>query len=276
MPSPATLSPQNSDLSHVEQLLEHFEFLEAQFNQLRQGLTHSHRLTTLGTLASIVAHEYNNILTPVISYAQMALADPADAELMKKAVERALSSAERAAQISSSLLGFAQENDGANAANLPEVAREAVACLARDPEKDGIHMQIDLPDVSAAISPLNLQQVLVNLILNAKKAMRRTGGTIHIACETRDEHLAITVADDGPGIPPEILDRLFEPFVTHAGEDVPGQPRGTGLGLCICRDLIRNAGGEITVDTTQGEGTRFTLLLPRAADETNDPASNSK
>src|SRR5271170_4715696 len=81
-----TMTPQRpEDLVQAEELLQHFEALEAQFQQVRDGLMHCHRLTTLGTIASTIAHEYNNILTPVLSYAQLALSRPDDATLMRKA-----------------------------------------------------------------------------------------------------------------------------------------------------------------------------------------------
>lgn len=252
----------------IEQLLQHFEQLEAQFQKVREGLTHSHRLTTLGTIASVIAHEYNNILTPIISYGQIALAQPDDHELMKKAVEKALSGAERAAKISSSLLGFAREQDHEHAADVNHVIQEAIGCLGRDPRKDGMELVIDVPVVRVLISPLNLQQVLLNLILNARKAMRRHGGVLRITGRRDGDDLILDVADTGPGIPPQVLDRLFEPFVTHRidPENDPAAPKGTGLGLCICRDLLRSAGGSITAASKPGEGATFTLRLPLAGD----------
>ncbi|MCE9590007.1 MAG: HAMP domain-containing histidine kinase [Planctomycetes bacterium] len=255
------------DLMRVEQLLEHFEKLEVQFQQVRDGLTHSHRLATLGTIASIIAHEYNNILTPIISYAQLALAKPDDRDFMKKALEKSLQGAERAANISSSLLGFAREADQKHAAKLRTVVDESVACLAREPKKDGIQLTLDIPDIQVAMTPLSLQQVLVNLILNARQAMNKGGGRLAITARVDKGLVQIDVADTGPGIPDQIRDRLFEPFVTHrpsTGE--AGEKRGTGLGLCICRDLVRQAGGNITCDSEPGKGTTFHITVPKADD----------
>ena len=261
-------APQAEDLDKVERLLLHFEQLEAQFQQVREGLTRSHRLATLGTIASVIAHEYNNILTPVISYAQLALAQPDDHELSRKAVEKALAGAERAAKISASLLGLAREADEEHAAPVRQIIDEAINCIARDPKKDGIDLVIDVPDVKVEMPPLNLQQVLLNLVLNAKKVMRRKGGRLTITGRADGSLLHLDVADTGPGIPDAIRNRLFEPFVTHrtdAGEHSP-ERKGTGLGLCICRDLIRNAGGTIDVDSVPGQGATFHLVIPLADD----------
>ena len=259
---PCPKPPRPDELAHVEQLLKHFEQLEAQFQQLRDGLTHSHRLATLGTIASMIAHEYNNILTPVISYAQLALSDPDDAALMRKAVEKALAGAERAAKISSSVLGFTRETDDKDIAHLPETIDEAISCLGRDLAKDGITLTVDVPDVLVAIAPLNLQQVMLNLVLNARKAMNH-GGQLRITGNQEGAHVRLQVSDTGPGIPAEIRDSLFEPFVTRHADapDAGSEGKGTGLGLCICRELIRGAGGEIEVESPPNEGATFRLTL---------------
>ena len=256
------------DLAKVEQLLEHFELLEAQFDQVRESLTHSHRLTTLGTIATVIAHEYNNILTPVISYAQLALSKGDDPKLLRQAVEKALSGAERAAHISASLLGFAREADEQHVARLRTAIDDTIACMARDPKKDGIELTVDVPDELVAIRPLNLQQILLNLFLNARQAMRYSGGRLRITGRLDGTVVCIDVSDTGPGISPEIMDRVFEPFVTHRGAPPrdPADPKGTGLGLCICRDLVRAAGGSITVASDPGKGATFQIRLPRADD----------
>ncbi len=252
-----------------EQMLHQFVVMEDQFERVREGLKHSHRLATLGTIASIIAHEYNNILTPVISYAQLALARPDDHDLMRKAVEKGLAGAEKAAYISSSLLGFASEEDeNEHISVLPRIIQSSFDCLAREPEKDGIDLKIDVPEVKVAIAPIGLQQILVNLILNARKAMRQNGGgVLSINARVDGEMVHIDIADTGPGIPDKIRDRLFEPFVTCRTEsELPEftEQKGTGLGLCICRDLVRSAGGTIRCETETGAGTTFHITLPLA------------
>lgn len=266
--STSSAMPHPDEMVRVEQLLAHFEELEAQLNEVREGLTHSHRLATLGTIATIIAHEYNNILTSVITYCQLSQSKPDDHELMAKAVAKSLAGAERAAKISSSLLGFAREADEQHAARLLPTIQDAISCLGRDPKKDGVELIIDVPDVRVAMSPLNLQQVLLNLVLNAVKAMRRKGGQLRISARVTGTVVYLDVVDNGPGIPPQIMDRLFEPFVTHRtdnGDDLAPR-KGTGLGLCICRDLVRKAGGTITVDSMPNLGAAFHIMVPKADD----------
>ena len=167
-------------------------------------------------------------------------------------------------------MGFAREADQKHAARLRTVVDEAIACLARDPKKDGIQLTIDVPDVQLAISPLNLQQVLLNLFLNARRAMKRTGGKLIVSAKVIGSLVHLEVADTGPGIPEAIKDRLFEPFATHRPDpgdgSEAGERKGTGLGLCICRDLIRNAGGTIGVESEPGKGAKFQIVLPKADD----------
>lgn len=259
----------------VEGLLNEFQSLESQLQQLRDSLSHSHRLATLGTLAAMLAHEFNNLLTPIISYGQLALARPDDAELMKTAVTRSVHAAERAARICSSLLGFAGDEKGAPTAPLRQTVNESIECLGRDPRKDGLSLTIDLPDVQVAMPAVNLQQVMVNLILNACKAMKPRGGSLRIVGRVQGGQVHIDVADSGPGIPAAIRGQLFEPFVTHPtgpsrGVDVPPldsrRSRGTGLGLSICRDMLTSAGGSIAFDTEEGQGTTFHLTVPLAVE----------
>lgn len=270
-------SPSLSPVETADALLERVATLQQQLDAVHDELAENHRLVTLGTIASIVAHEFNNILTPIISYAQMAKARPDDPALQQKAIDRALDGAQRAAMIAESMLGFAAADTASASPHRTELQAcvdEALACLAREPKRDGIRLVLDLPaDAAVAMPGVHLLQVLVNLLLNARKAMRQQGGQLTIAAAAATLNAgqpgwALTIRDTGPGIPPAIQDRLFEPFVTQALGSGSAGRRGTGLGLCICRDLVTQAGGTITFTTaTTGpeRGTMFTVSLPAAA-----------
>ncbi len=262
-------------LQHAEHLLNELEALERKLKALQDGLTRSHRLATLGTVATIIAHEFNNILTPIISYAQLALrqadaADP-DLDLIRKALERALDGSTKAAQISSSMLGFARTStDGQQAtACVRGVVGEVFACVARDPKKDNITVRLDVADdLHVAMPPVSLQQVLLNLVLNARKVLKQRGGTLSITAHRIDcgdgvpPQVIIEVADNGPGIAAEIRSRLFEPFITQPADGDASE--GTGLGLVVCKDLVERVGGSIGVESSPGHGATFRIALPAA------------
>ncbi len=263
----------DADKFHLaEQMLGDLEDVEHQLRQLQDGLTRSHRLATLGTMASIIAHEFNNILTPVISYCQLASKSPEDVELTRKAIDKALNGATKAAQISASMLGFARDCEDVNICCVGEVVEEAFYCLAREPEKDGIDLHLDIDEnLWVAIAPVSLQQVVLNLILNSRQAMRQRGGQLHIIAKRDGDQVNLRVADTGPGIPEEILPQLFEPFVTKRDQSA-GDRKGTGLGLTVCRNLISTAGGTIEVDSSPGMGATFRIILPIA----DPPATTAK
>ncbi len=251
-------------LSHTQEVLDRLEQVEGQFGQVKEGLAHLQRLSTLGTLTATVVHEFNNILTPVISYAQLALAKPDDTELGRKAHKKALEGAERASQLCASLLGYVRDDESPTRACLHQVVQSAVSCLGRGLEKDGIRLEFDLPDIEVAMSPSSLEQVLVNLVLNARKAMAEKGGTLTIRAAANQSVVQLDLSDTGRGVPPEVADRLFEPFVTCDPDSSTPYEKGTGLGLSVCRDLITDAGGQISFESTPGRGTTFHLLIPQA------------
>ncbi len=240
-------------------LLERLNQLQHQLDQLHEGLAHTQRLATLGTLSAIVAHEFNNILTPIINYAQLALARQDDQPLMKKAVTKSLEGAERAARICDSILGFAHQDENSSehtdVHQIRQIVSQSLECMAREPRKDGVDLVLQLESLDAAesgcqipVAPVALQQVLVNLILNARRALGRKGGRITIAGSIQPENsLELTIQDTGPGVPEHLRDRIFEPFVTcPVNNDTPDREKsGTGLGLSICQQIIQRAGGSI-------------------------------
>lgn len=264
--------------------------LQQRIDQLQQSLAQQNKLATLGMITAVIAHEFNNILTPMISYTKFALSDKSDDALREKALTKALSGSQRLADISKSLLGFARGEDSASA-NVLACVRETLGCLARDLAKDGISLTLSVPEeLIAAINAGHLQQVLMNLIVNARSAMLTgaSGGlkrlTIRAAPKpggnTRKNMLELSVADTGPGIPAEVLPHIFEPFFStkRPAPPPPASPNGaaprrseeslprggTGLGLTICRELITAAGGAIRALSPEGQGATFLIDLPAA------------
>ena len=179
------------------------------------------------------------------------------------------------------MLGFIQGDlqEERSEACLADAVNETLLCLARDPAKDGTQIETDVPaDLWAAIRPIAIQQVLLNLILNAIEAISPGPGKIIVSArraprstwnigdaDAEGEAIEISVQDTGRGIAPEIQERIFEPLVSFHS---PGsQRKGTGLGLSICRRLVQQAGGGIDIVSAPNEGTTFTLRLPIAKRE---------
>ncbi len=262
-----------------EALLARLHESELRVVALTAHLERAERLATIGTTAAIVAHEFNNILTPVLSYAQLAQASQNNVDLVSEALQRTIEAVVRATEIGSSILGFVRsDGDPDPKVCVADCFQETLRCLARSPERDGVRIEINADtNCIAAIRPVALQQVLLNLVLNACDAMRPGGGTLTLTvrCSTWNNEKAprskgianaarpaasaitIEVSDTGRGASPELLQRMFDPFVT---ERTCGQ--GTGLGLAVCKRLIEEAGGAISVTSVVDEGTRFTILLP--------------
>jgi len=248
----------------LDQALSEIDALQGQLDALRQELVWSNRLTTLGTMAAVLAHEYNNLLTPIGSYSQLALAEPEDKTLALKAMHAAVEGVEKAKKLADATLGFARPEDAGQPrrCRLRDAVEQALACTTAGQRHDGIKIEIDIPETVVAMRGLELQQVLVNLIQNARKAMAGKRGTRKLTLSGRVDGptLVLEIKDSGPGVPEEVFKRLFEPFVSQptGKDDTPG----TGLGLRVCKELVESAGGTIHAASRTGEGATFTVTLP--------------
>lgn len=270
--------PRSRPSSDLDQALREIDALSHEVNQLRHEVVWSDRLTTLGTMSAVLAHEYNNLLTPIGSYAQLALANPDDAELTEKALHAAVRGVEQAKAIAQATLGMARpgELEQDHAASLKQSLEHAVACIGPALHQDEIELCLSVPDLEVAMPAIQLQQVLINLIDNARKALSERHGSRKIVVAGKQEQggVRIEVADNGPGIPEGMRERLFDAFATGRASET-GQA-GTGLGLRICKDLVASAGGWIAVkdapDTPDkpGETCGATLIfwLPTTAEAT--------
>jgi hypothetical protein len=257
------------------ELAQRLEDTQKELDSLRRQLEHSDRLAALGTLAATIAHEFNNLLTPSMSYAQLALRRIEDGDLdpdfTRKALLKVQSAGRKAGSICEAILNFARpagEPGPAPAADLAAVVEEAIVTLGHDPAKMGITLRRDVaPGLRVAIDPLHLEHVLMNLLLNARQAMlgRRHGTLSIIACPLSNPQgpaVRIEVSDTGCGIEPAHLASIFDTFFTS--RDPAGPTRGNGLGLSLCRQIVERNGGQISVQSTPGKGTTFRIVLPAA------------
>jgi len=261
-------TPPSGDLAAAELAAAQHEI-----RQLKEQLVQTQRLATIGTITAVIAHEFNNLLTPVISYSQFALqsaeSDKPDAELIRKALSKCYVGASKAGRICTSMLGLARGESERGPVAVQALIDETLAVLARDPQKDGIALRVQVqPGLTVVGDPIQLEQVLLNLLINARQAMIGSKGgsiTIRAAASEEDGQARLLVIDTGPGIAERNIEKIFEPFFTTKGTARRGEERGTGLGLAICRDIIDAHQGKIDVQSELGRGTTFTLLLPRAA-----------
>jgi signal transduction histidine kinase len=231
--------------------------------QLRQQLLQAQKLSSVGALASSVAHEFNNILTTIINYARLAQR-AADDAARAQALEKILKGSQRAATIINSMLGFARNTSTRREpTDLVGLVEEVLILADKDLSKHRIHVDRRFDGrPRACVVPAQIEQVLLNLIINARQAMPRGG---HLRLEVRENAKARTVelkvSDTGMGIPPERLRLIFEPFYTTKEPDGDGHG-GTGLGLSVCRQIVEQHQGRIRVESLVGKGSTFTLKLP--------------
>jgi signal transduction histidine kinase len=231
---------------------------------LRQQLLQAQRLSGVGELASSVAHEFNNILTTVINYAKIGIRGSNDDPTAKQTFEKILKSGQRAAGIVSSMLGYARgSSTQRKQVDLIALAEEVLTLTEKDLSKHRIKLEkrfIGRPKVPGV--PGQIEQILINLIINARQAMPDGGRIMVEVRENHEAHVAeIRVADTGTGIAPEKLRRIFDPFFTTKQPDEQGAG-GTGLGLSVCRQIIEQHQGRIRVESIVGKGTTFTVKLP--------------
>lgn len=248
-----------------EILLKRINTMEAQILSLREDLIRSNRLATLGTLAGMVVHEFNNLLTHMSGYAQLAISKPEDHKLVEKALERTVDGTEQLTRISSAILGYLKNDAEMQTSDINVVLDEVIVCLARDPDKEKVKLERNItPNLRVIMRPICLQQVFLNLIINSIEAMRPNGGTITICAEkTSDDRCEIKVIDTGKGIPANIVDKVFQPLISENNSNqYTSTSKGHGLGLSICHYLINEAKGNIEFESLAGRGTTFIIHLP--------------
>ena len=249
--------------------------LQQQIQLLQQELRQSQSMAALGELASTTTHEFNNVLTTILNYAKMGLRHT-DEPTRTKALEKILGAAERANKITNSVLGLARNRSNNPApTDLVELVNETLVLLERELSKYRVSVHREFSDVPKAMVIGNqIQQVLLNLLTNARQAMNGGGQVIIKLTHEPDSQLVeLTVRDTGSGIDAEHLPKIFERgFSTKSGPDESGKG-GAGLGLAACREIVESHGGRIRVASTVGRGTAFTLRLPVASEAAVNPSA---
>jgi signal transduction histidine kinase len=237
---------------------------QSETDQLRQQLLRAQRLSSVGTLASSVAHEFNNILTTIINYAKLGLREGTTEAARLQAFEKILKGSQRAATVISSMLGFARNHlTRRERTDLVALVEEVLVLTEKDLSKHLVHIEKKYQArPHAPVIRGQIEQILINLIINARQAMPRGGRlTIEVRDNPRTRMAEVAVADTGVGIPPDQLRLIFEPFYTTKQPDGQGHG-GSGLGLSVCRQIIEQHHGRIRVESVVGKGSKFTVKLP--------------
>lgn len=238
--------------------------LESQLVHLRERLQVCQKQTALGELLSTTTHEFNNILTTILNYAKIGLRHK-DAETRTRAFEKILASSNRAAKITHGILGFARNRGNQfEPTNLAKVVEDSLLLLERELTKHRVSVECDLPSVPRARANTNqIQQVLMNLIINARQAMPQGGRLIiKLSHDPGAKVVELAVRDTGIGMSQDTLHRIFDPyFTTKSGPDATGRG-GTGLGLSTVREIIEQHQGKIRVESSPGHGTAISIRLP--------------
>ncbi len=229
--------------------------------RLQDQLIQSEKMSAIGQLIAGIAHDLNNPLASVVGFADF-LAESGDVPpALAEPLRVIRQEAERAATIVKNLLSFARRQEGERLAQPIQPVLESVLALLRN-ELMALDVEVSLmveegiPEIE--INPNQIKQVFVNLLTNAAQAIAASGkpGRITLSAKRWLDGVAVSVADDGPGIPEELLPRVFEPFFT-----TKTQGEGTGLGLSICQGIVKEHGGRITLESSPGAGATFTVEL---------------
>ncbi|MBN1787509.1 MAG: HAMP domain-containing histidine kinase [Sedimentisphaerales bacterium] len=232
--------------------------------ELKAKLAKLQALANLGKVSAIVAHEINNILMPLGNYAQAALNYPQDQALTEKALKKTIQNSARASEILESIMAMVNgESAEIRRCRLLNIVKEVFSSIGRDFSKDKIKVNLEIPeDMNVDVIPVQFQQVIMNLILNAHDAMKPHGGILTVkACQEKNKAIII-IADTGTGISPENIEKIFEPFFTTKTIESQAERTGSGLGLAFCMDIIEAHNGTMAVQSERGQGTEFKITLP--------------
>ncbi len=230
---------------------------------LESQLAQADKLSSIGLLAAGVAHEINTPLAVISSYAQMLAKQLKSDAKLSPVLEKITQQSFRAAEIANGLLNFSRTSTTEfRETHLNQVIRDTLSLLEHQFKTAKITVDLSLAESLPAIqgNPGKLQQVFLNLMLNAKDAMP-DGGQLRISTLTNG-HVEAIITDTGAGIAPEHLKRIYDPFFTTKTTPRPGDRRGTGLGLAVSYGIIQEHAGKISVESTLGAGTTFHLEFP--------------
>ncbi|MCF8081370.1 MAG: PAS domain S-box protein [Desulfobacterales bacterium] len=255
-----------TDITEQKRLLQKNKEMEAQIMQAQ-------KMESIGVLAGGIAHDFNNLLSVILGFSRIVIDELPEKNKGRKDLKTVVAAAERASELVSQILTFSRrDEEDKQPLQVHLVLKEALKML-----RSSIPAQIDIrqdirTESAVEIAPGRMHQVIMNIFTNAYQAMPPNGGKIRVVLDEADfgpseaarlpgltpgRHVVLSISDNGSGIPPEVVDRIFDPYFTT--KDVG---RGTGLGLSMVHGIVKRAGGEVTVKSELGKGTRVKVFLP--------------
>lgn len=237
--------------------------------KLETQLQQAQKLEAIGTLAGGIAHDFNNILYPIMGFAEISIEDLQEDHPVRGNLKEILQGAKRARDLVKQILSFSSQREEEHQPLLPAPLVQEVLNLLRSTLPSNIEIQREIYDGSDYVlgNPTEIYEIVMNLCTNAYHAMENNGGILRVCLNKTQsgpglhlpvgEYSCLCISDTGTGIPPEIINNIFDPYFT-----TKEMGKGSGLGLSVIHGIVKNYGGAITVKSEPGCGTVFNVFLP--------------
>jgi signal transduction histidine kinase len=240
-----------------------FQHERERLHKLESDIAHVNRVSMLGELAASLAHEIKQPLSAIILNAKACQhwidQNPSNTEQARASTKQIEQDGNRAIEVIERVRSFYKKDapDRREPVDLSQLVQEMIMLLRGEATRNSVAVRLELADGLPKVmaDPVQLQQVFINLVLNAIEAMRDRGGELTIGSQLTDGEVAISVGDTGVGLPVENLERIFDPFFTT-------KPQGTGMGLALTRSIVESHGGRIWAVANAGPGATFHFGLP--------------
>jgi signal transduction histidine kinase len=259
-----------------------FKELEKKQKKAEEQLRQAQKMEAIGNLAGGIAHDFNNLLASIIGFTELAIGEVQKGTSLESSLQEVYSAGQRAKDLVKQILAFARQSDEERSPIQPGIVAKEIQKFIRSTIPSTIDICHHIESEAWIMGNVTqIHQVLMNLCTNAAHAMEDAGGVLEISvkdvilekealsAEIRPgAYVEIKVTDTGIGIPPEIVESIFDPYFTTKG---PGE--GTGLGLAMAQGIVESYGGKITVESQLGKGTTFTLYLPMIEKQSDQDVS---
>jgi signal transduction histidine kinase len=243
----------------INDYAERLTHAQSEKAQIEQSLLDARKLEEWNRMSAVVTHEINNPLTAIQNYMFLIQTDPSAPDEIRNMAEQAADEVRRIGTIARSTLGFFRQDERPEQTDLIASAESVRFLLQPLLRQRGVDVKIESAGNCKVMAyPVEIRQVLLNLVRNACEASTQKGPEVMIRIQGRSEEVSITVEDQGAGIPPEMLENLFRFGVSTKGE------RGNGMGLWAVKKLVTRRGGSVSVESTLGKGSKFTVVWPRS------------